>query len=182
MLSPALPSRIVVLKYSSLLCISLPFMIVGIVQIHCLNNHNPSLQAQIQVLDSHRHRRYSRQTLETAIESVARNKMSIAMASRVFNVPESTLQRKVPLSGKPSRRTALLNEEQEKQLVQLMMERQRQGFPMTKSEVCREATKMLGIQPGCDNVKRRMPNWFWLVYFLRRHPYIPTDYFKSQIN
>ncbi|XP_041369400.1 uncharacterized protein LOC121383439 isoform X4 [Gigantopelta aegis] len=137
-------------------------------------------KAHIQLLDFQRYRRYSRETLANAIDSVVQNKMSIAMASRVFNVPESTLKRKVPLSSKPSRRTALLTEEQENQLEKLMLDRQRDGSAMTKTEVCHEAMRMLGIQPGSDQVKRRTPNWFWLVYFLKRHPAIPRDYFKRQ--
>ncbi|XP_041369399.1 uncharacterized protein LOC121383439 isoform X3 [Gigantopelta aegis] len=126
-----------------------------------------------------RYRTYSDDDMQHAIQAVVEEKCSITAASRMYGVPETTLKRKVPISRHRRQNRTLLTEDQESQLVKIMLEQLESGHPLSKSEVCCAAKKMLeSYSPRASLFKVSAPDWSWLVYFLKRNPQIPSDYFQ----
>ena len=121
-----------------------------------------------------RYRSYSDNDMQQAIRAVVENRCTITAASRTFGVPETTLKRKIPTTHYRRQHRTLLTEAQESYLVKLMLDRLESGRPLTKSEVCGEAKRILdSYSPRASS-----PGWWWLVYFLKRNPLIPKDYFQ----
>jgi len=119
--------------------------------------------------------------MASAVEAVNKGDMGIKNASRVFNVPKTTLRRRV--RGKNKRvsgsrkdlggRAPVLSEEAEQDLVAYIIQMEEMFFGLTMEDVRRLAYQLAernGMLPPNDS--RDSFGQDWLKGFLKRHPEI----------
>ena len=119
--------------------------------------------------------------MASAVEAVKKGDMGIKNASRVFNVPKTTLRRRV--RGKNKRvsgsrkdlggRAPVLSEEGEQDLVAYIIRMEEMFFGLTMEDVRRLAYQLAernGMLPPNDS--RDSFGQDWLKGFLKRHPEI----------
>lgn len=114
---------------------------------------------------------YSAQSLHEALEKIKRSELSEAMASKLYNIPRSTLQnRRRNLHSKKYGGQTILSEEEEKLVVAAVIKVANWGFPFTacdlrtmvKSYLSRIGRKVEGF---ADN----SPGKEWTAGFFKRH-------------
>lgn len=119
---------------------------------------------------------YTVDDVRNAIQSI-QSGMSISEASRRFNVPRMTLSDKYSGRKKIECKTGvptILSPEEEKILVDWILNMAKQGFPITKTQLCDSVqilmTELKRPNPFPDN----RPQRHWYEGFLSRHKEIST--------
>ena len=115
--------------------------------------------------------RYTQKQVETVMELVKSKQMSLNCASKAFGIPYAPLGDKVrsrrPMQ--PAPKTVLL-EDEEKTLVQWLMELSHRGFGWTKADV-KDMVKTILDTRGAKTVFRDYwPGEDWMQAFFKRHP------------
>lgn len=117
---------------------------------------------------------YSAENLRLAINGV-KNGEKCARMSRIYKIPESTLRAKLKLfcdpNKKPGRQTVLSNEE-EKELVDWIIECGRYGCPVTKDELLDSVEHICIADKRKNNFINNRPGEKFYKRFLRDHPEI----------
>jgi transposase-like protein len=120
---------------------------------------------------SRKYKDFSDESVQKAMDSVIRTKMSIRKAAEKYNITKSTLHRK--LKGQnlnPHGGQTVLTVEEESMLVQGLLETAKCGLNLQKHDVC------LLVQCYLDIIRRKetrfknnMPGVDWVRNFLKRH-------------
>ena len=115
--------------------------------------------------------RYTQEQVETAVELVKSKQMSLNGASKAFGIPYATLGDKVrgrrPMQPAPK---TVLSEDEEKKLVQWLIELSHRGFGLTKDDV-KDMVKTILDARGAKTVLRdNRPGKDWMQAFFKRHP------------
>ena len=115
--------------------------------------------------------RYTQKQVEAVMELVKSKQMSLNGASKAFGIPYAPLGDKVrgrrPMQ--PAPKTVLL-EDEEKTLVQWLMELSHRGFGWTKDDV-KDMVKTILDTRGAKTVFRdSWPGEDWMQAFFKRHP------------
>lgn len=117
-------------------------------------------------------RKYKQEDVEKAVDVVRREGMSIAAAAKSFGIPKSTLQDKV--NGKYSLdarigRPSVLTPEEEKLIVNWIVDIAKAGFPVTKDALVSSVSRLVK-DLGRDNpFTESVPGEKWYKLFLNRH-------------
>ncbi|XP_041369404.1 uncharacterized protein LOC121383439 isoform X8 [Gigantopelta aegis] len=117
-------------------------------------------------------KQYSEKMMENAVRAVVEKRWTIFKASTVFQVPKSTLRRKVPIMLGTSKGGKVLSKEEEDDLAGMMARRAQENNPMSRHELFREVKKIIDSKPRPNHFKDNMPGYGWLIFFLKRNPTI----------
>lgn len=127
-------------------------------------------------MDRKKRKNYSREHIQAALEAIKSKTLSINKASKVFNVPKSTLidtmKQRYKNPGIPGGSTVLTSEEQQI-LVRWILEMGDLGFPVTKIQLLESVTKLMQNLGRTNPFKNNRSEEKW-YNFLSRHPMIPT--------
>ncbi|XP_076287355.1 uncharacterized protein LOC143212418 [Lasioglossum baleicum] len=113
---------------------------------------------------------YGSENLRNAINEV-RQGNSIAAASRIYNVPQSTIRARVQgkyCDKKPGPNT-VLSEQEEDSLVKWIFHCGDQGFPVTKEHLLQSVQLLLAELKRQNPFPNGVPGRHWYEGFLRRH-------------
>lgn len=117
-------------------------------------------------------KKYSKSDLENAISDVNNKLLNVAAAGRKFNIPEQTLRDR--LSGKHSehrKNLQVLDETQEKKLVEFIILQAKCGNPLTKLQIIKLAGEIASLNdPESRKFKKYSPSPSWINGFMKRHP------------
>jgi len=127
--------------------------------------------------DRGRDNNWSATSLSEALAEIRSGQLKASVASRAYNIPETTLRRylklsreKFPVNGGRFRR--VFSDTMENQLCDYLLEMSSRGFGMTQQQVCSFAYDLAdsnNIEHNFDNsLKRAGRDWF--DGFVRRHP------------
>lgn len=123
-------------------------------------------------------RRWSAADLEKAIENINRTNMSVLRASRLFNIPRSTLTLKLKgWQGKTPRQSTMevenkktaLSENQEAHLVKMLKIMNKWGIGLSKEEVKNVVADYVGKNSIQTPFKNNRPGDDWWQGFKTRH-------------
>lgn len=115
---------------------------------------------------------YTKDGLREAIEKIRNNEMSYGAASKVYNVPKTTLHNKMTNPENcPKGATTILPKEQEQKLADWILLHADFGDPRTKQDIIIAAAEIaeLGADPS-KQFKNKVPTSGWFDGFLKRHP------------
>lgn len=126
---------------------------------------------------------YSEEDLRKAIEAVTQNGMSRKSAAREFNVPRSTLVRKLSLPATPRRKmgpATELSETEENVLENWVIAMARKGFPVHRQNLILSVKKILE-ETGRETkyLLNKTPGRSWFQGFLKRHPNIKQKHAEA---
>lgn len=116
-------------------------------------------------------RKYTEGDLQNAIRAI-NNGSSVYKASRVYNIPETTLRDKRDkkyFGDRPGRKTILTKSEETK-IVDWIHCLGKQGFPVSKEQLKQGVAKLVENLDRPNTFKDGMPGKHWLAKFLARHP------------
>ncbi|CAG5047526.1 unnamed protein product [Parnassius apollo] len=117
--------------------------------------------------------RYTQQQLEEALTRITNNDLSINKASKIYDIPKSTLSNKlnnkVPWQRKMGPLTQLTFDEENK-LADWILTKAKLGFPMHPEEVYDTVEIFLKQNERENKFTKGRPGKKWLTLFLRRHP------------
>lgn len=116
--------------------------------------------------------RYTQETLERALRSIANGELTINKASNLYKIPKSTLHNKltnkVPLQrkmGPPSE----LSVDEETKIAEWIINKAKLGFPMHPEEVFDTVENFLTTNNRKSKFTGNRPGKKWLKLFLNRH-------------
>lgn len=124
---------------------------------------------------------WSEEYMKHAVAAVLENKMSERAASQQYNVPRSTLQRKIKAISDNQQTDmkpqlgyfkATFNDEYEAQLVEYMKDLDSRLMPLSKSEFLKLAYDLaenLGLKHRF-NIEKKMAGKDFYISFMKRHP------------
>jgi hypothetical protein len=133
-------------------------------------------------VDQKRRRKYTSEQLRTALESIAKQKLTFREAEEKYGIPKSTLQvmsrqnasTNVSKLSKMGRKTALSVTE-ERVLVDILLICCEWGYPLTLFKVRMFVQSYLNsISKKIPQFRRNCPGEEWGRSFLRRHPILST--------
>lgn len=114
--------------------------------------------------------------MEKAINEFHEGKLSLRQISRSWNIPKSTLQRrltgKVKVSGHASGRPTVLSQNYETQLADYLKDLSRRGFPLCPLDV-RSLAYQFSVKNSCGGIgseKTMIAGRFWFKRFMKSHP------------
>lgn len=113
---------------------------------------------------------YSKEDLRQALQSIENKESTAYRASKTFNIPITTLERK--LKAKNDRRPGNqlnLSKEVEHELVDYIINCSAMGSPLTRSQIKNCAADLTQCN-GCKEFKNQVPTDQWFSSFLKRHP------------
>nr|CAI5817822.1 unnamed protein product [Callosobruchus analis] len=117
-------------------------------------------------------KKYDEETLSKALEDIVNEGLSKKAASKKYGIPQSTLQFR--LTDKFSKTTfgpkPILSQEEEKILVDWVLESHKKGFPRRKEDLWVSVKVFLDEKPRPNPFKDNMPGEGWYKSFLKRHP------------
>ena len=115
--------------------------------------------------------KYTQETLERAIELVRNKVMSLNGASKAFDIPYATLGDKVrgrrPVKAPPK---TVLSSEDEKKLVDWLLELSKRGFGRTREDLKDIVKKILDDRKATTVFTNNRPGKDWMQAFFKRHP------------
>lgn len=118
---------------------------------------------------------YDYEQLTQALNAI-KNGMPTSTASKLYNVPRTTLRNKITgYAPKTSGRTgpeSILGKEIEDQLCQWILTCSQMGFPVTRDGLCFSVKKILDETNIQTPFKNNIPGKTWFKSFLKRHPRI----------
>lgn len=125
---------------------------------------------------------WDEENMVRAIDAVRKKEMGWVRASKTFNVPATTLRRRVENKNKVATNTKkhlgrhqnVLNEEAEKAIVANILELESRFFGLTSNDVCVLAYKVAEKMKLCHpfNRQKKMAGKSWLRGFRQRNPEI----------
>lgn len=127
--------------------------------------------------------KYSPEALEEAMEAVKSGRKSINKAAKDFKIPKGTLVNKLKGKyGDKMGRPCVLNEHEEKVLVNRLILCAQYGFPLTRMDL-RIVIKTYLDSTGRDvsQFKSNLPGLDWLRSFLKRHSTSLTERIANNI-
>ncbi|XP_063864311.1 uncharacterized protein LOC135102737 isoform X3 [Scylla paramamosain] len=117
--------------------------------------------------------RYKQEQVEKAVELVRSKQMSLNAASKTFGIPYATLGDKVrgrrPMQPAPK---TVLSMEEEKKLVDWLIEVPQRGFGRTKDDLKDMVKTILDDREERTVFKNNRPGKDWMRAFFKRHPEI----------
>lgn len=117
---------------------------------------------------------YSEQALAAALKDVKENRRTIREASRLHNVPKTTIldriHGRIKITTRKMGPPTVLTSEEEHQLCEWLKELARKGFPQKKNELLDTVEKILTAQKRTTIFKDNRPGQKWYMNFLKRHP------------
>ena len=117
--------------------------------------------------------RYTQEQVERAVDLVRSKQMSLLGASKAFGIPYATLGDKV--RGRRPMQAAsktVLSKEEEKKLVEWLVEVSRRGFGLTKDDL-KDMVKTILDDRGVKTIfKDNRPGKDWMQAFFKRYPEI----------
>ena len=143
-----------------------------------------SLQMPYEYVRKTRRGSWSPENMTKAVEACLRGELSVRSAAQTYNVPKSTLSRMKLSAGaggaavckSPSLgRKPTLGVENEEDLATLILDMEsRDGFGLTKQDVCSVAYEFAECNniPHNFNAESKKAGRFWMEGFLKRHPRI----------
>lgn len=112
---------------------------------------------------------YTIEALKNAVEAVRAKRMSVRAAAQQYEIPFSCLQRhKDPdfnLAGAPT----VLNTQEERDIVEWLLEVSRRGFPLSPSELKDSVKTMLDLRGRTTTFIENRPGRTWFKRFLQRN-------------
>lgn len=119
----------------------------------------------------HYSEKYTQDTLREAIEKIRHNEMSYGAASKIYNVPKTTLHNKMKNPENcPKGATTILSKEQEDELAEWILLHAEFGDPRTKQDIMLAAAEIAQLDDSSSNFKNGTPTSGWMDGFLKRHP------------
>ncbi|XP_022110174.1 jerky protein homolog-like isoform X2 [Acanthaster planci] len=118
------------------------------------------------------YKEYKKDTLETAVNKIRNGEMTIRGASRLYNIPKTTLNDKVNYRSLLHSRQGpkpVLTEEEENQLVRWIIGMSKIGYGRTKLELLSTVKKILDKDGRPNRFRNNTPGRDWLKGFLCRH-------------
>ncbi|XP_033108151.1 uncharacterized protein LOC117109828 [Anneissia japonica] len=122
---------------------------------------------------------WSHENMQKAIDACRKGEMGIRKASKVFNIPKSTIANKVKLPADSDisvqfGRKPCLGKEQEAKLAELIIQMQGHGSGLAKKDVRSLAFEFAEQNQLVHdfNQDTKIAGRFWLEGFLKRHPNI----------
>lgn len=115
--------------------------------------------------------KYSKDDLREAIEKIRKNEMSYGAASKIYNVPKTTLHNRMrnPESC-PKGATTTLSKDQENELADWILLHADFGDPRTKQDIILAAAEIAQLDSNpLSNFKNGTPTSGWYEGFLKRH-------------
>jgi hypothetical protein len=116
---------------------------------------------------------WSKQRMQMAIDEFCKGAVGLRHLARAWNVPKSTLQRRVKGIvrgvGHASGRKCIFNKEEEKELGSLLKTLGKRGFPLTASKV-RDIAFQYAHRKGKSGFssKKGTAGYYWLQNFINR--------------
>lgn len=114
---------------------------------------------------------YTQDNLHEAIEKLRNNELSYGAASRLYNVPKTTLHNKMknPVSL-PRGATTILSKEQEDELAEWILLHADFGDPRTKQDIIIAAADIAQLDDSSSNFKNGTPTSGWIDGYFKRYP------------
>lgn len=115
--------------------------------------------------------KYTDDSLREAIEKIQNNELSYGAASRIYNVPKTTLHNKMknPVSH-PRGAATILSKDQEDELAEWILLHADFGDPRTKQDIIIAAAEIAQLDDSSSNFKNGTPTSGWIDGFFKRHP------------
>lgn len=116
--------------------------------------------------------KYTQNHLREAIEKIKNNEMSYGAASKIYNVPKTTLHNKMKNPDNcPKGATTILSKDQEKELAEWVLLNADYGDPRTKEDIMVAAADIAKLdQDPSNHFKNGIPTSGRIDGFLKRHP------------
>lgn len=127
------------------------------------NEETPNLRGQYS-------EKYSKENLREAIEKIRTNEMSYGAASKMYNVPKTTLHNRMrnPVCC-PKGATTTLTKDQETELAEWILLHADFGDPRTKQDIILAAAEIARLDAD-QSFKNGTPTSGWYDGFMKRHP------------
>lgn len=115
--------------------------------------------------------KYTEENLQEAIEKITANELSYGAASKIYNVPKTTLFNKMrhPVNF-PKGATTILSKDQENELAEWVLLHADFGDPRTKQDIILAAAEIAQLDDSASNFKNGTPTSSWYDGFLKRNP------------
>lgn len=130
--------------------------------------------------------KYEEAAMNNAMKSV-QSGMSTREAARVFNVPKTTLQRKLNLGLTAQQKMgpcAVLNPDEEKMLIKWIFHLAEAGFPIEKDQLLDNVKRLVQKLRRKTPFREDRPGYKWFQGFLARNPEVtkrlPQNYPKAR--
>lgn len=110
--------------------------------------------------------------MKAAIQAVHGKILSIRQASKRYNIPRSTLQRRTAGKYVFARLHTQLTAEEEKEIAAWAIDILKRGFLLSQSEMKDSVQMLLNKKDRETNLNNHRPGQKWLRAFLNRHPMV----------
>ncbi|XP_061188871.1 uncharacterized protein LOC133197047 [Saccostrea echinata] len=118
--------------------------------------------------------KWDRKSLSKAVQCVKTGKMTKFKSSKIFDIPRTTLSRRLSKMDleSPASKPTTLSKEEEKSLVSHILEMEERGFGLTISDVCKLAYSIIAHSGRKNpfNADKKMAGYDWWQGFRDRHP------------
>lgn len=125
-------------------------------------------------MEHKKNKKYSEHELDEAIQAI-NNGMSVNKASKTFRIPRTTLKDKIhgryPVHCKIGA-PPILSDEEEKILVNWILNENKRMFPVTKAQLCDSVQNLMKELKRPNPFPNNRPQLHWYKAFLNRHPEI----------
>lgn len=110
--------------------------------------------------------------MKAAIQAVHGKLLSIRQASKKYNIPRSTLQRRTAGKYVFARLDTQLTVEEEKEMAAWAIDILKRGFLLSQSEIKDSVQMLLNERDRETKLNHNRPGQKWLRAFLNRHPMV----------
>ena len=135
----------------------------------------------VRKLGSRSYKNYTSDTVDQAIRKIKTKKLSLSKASKKYKIPKETITHKLNNKNiKNVGRPTVLNNDEEKALVQMLVKTAKWGFPLTHDDLRHVIKSHLDtIGKTVKQFKNNLPGIDWIKGFLKRNREISVRKYQN---